>query len=353
MNNTIMDVEIITVESKIVDALAESNVTEMVIAGLRDNYLPLTINGQDDREGYKAVVEARKECKMWRIRASKVCKEGREDAITIQKAWVAKEKEVIGKISEVEDHLQTLEDDYNSEKERIKAEIKAKHDAQQTNRTIELTKYGATFDGVCFVSEDVSYESVLIREADEDIYSTIILPKFKAIFENNEAIKLEQERIKKAEEELLNKQREEIERQQLELKQKQDEINRQQQLIKDEEDRKDRDRLAEEKRIIDAETERLRKIEWEKEMAIVVKKAEEDAANKERHRIEEEQKQAEVKRLQEEQLKAEELAKASDKEKWALFIKQLEDISMPIFKSSYFKKKLAMAKEKIEEIINL
>ena len=56
---------------------------------------------------------------------------------------------------------------------------------------------------------------------------------------------------------------------------------------------------------------------------------------------------------QEELLKKEELEKASDKEKWANFIFQLKGLNVPEMKNATFRNKLKIAKEKIEEIINL
>ena len=56
---------------------------------------------------------------------------------------------------------------------------------------------------------------------------------------------------------------------------------------------------------------------------------------------------------QQELLKKEELEKASDKEKWANFISQLQGILAPEMKNSTYRNKLKIAKEKIEEIINL
>lgn len=126
----------------------------------------------------------------------------------------------------------------------------------------------------------------------------------------------------------------------------------------------------------------------------------EEAAKKERERIEEEQRQAEAKRVkelrdfrvaalsqynalydekrgdlgemtedewwklineakemhdelirkQEEERKAEELAQASDKEKWASILKNLQEIEIYGFRSGQYRKKAAILREKLEEI---
>ncbi len=113
-----------TAENFITTELAKQNVTEAVIAKLKTDYLPLKINGIDDKEGYKKVHDARIVCRDHRTLAEKICKAGREDAIKEQKAWIAKEKEVVAQISEVEQHLKRQEEaiDKIIEDQKIRAE---------------------------------------------------------------------------------------------------------------------------------------------------------------------------------------------------------------------------------------
>lgn len=107
-------------ENPITQELVKSNVTDAVIASLRTKYLPLKINGIEDKEGYDTVHKARIECRDIRILAEKVCKKGREEAVRIQKEWLAKEKEVVAKVQEVELYLKKQEDDIDAQKEAIK-----------------------------------------------------------------------------------------------------------------------------------------------------------------------------------------------------------------------------------------
>lgn len=111
-------------ENIITTELAKQNVTEAVIAKLKADYLPLKINGIDDKVGYKKVHDARIVCRDHRTLTEKICKLGREDAIKIQKEWIAKEKEVVAQISEVEQHLKKQEDaiDKIIEDQKIRAE---------------------------------------------------------------------------------------------------------------------------------------------------------------------------------------------------------------------------------------
>jgi len=130
--------------SPIETALAEQNVTAQVIAKLKADYLGLTINGIDDKEGFEAVEKARKECKAIRILAEKICKSGREEAVKIQKEWISKEKEVVAQIEEVELYLK-------AESERIKEEekailFKAAQEVKLPMRKEKLLSIGITVD---------------------------------------------------------------------------------------------------------------------------------------------------------------------------------------------------------------
>jgi hypothetical protein len=107
-------------ENPITTELVKANVTEAVIQKLRTEFLSLKINGIDDKEGYEKVHKARIQCRDVRVLTEKICKKGREDAVRIQKEWIAKEKEVVAQVSEVEGHLKKQEDAIDTEKEAIK-----------------------------------------------------------------------------------------------------------------------------------------------------------------------------------------------------------------------------------------
>jgi hypothetical protein len=97
----------------------------------------------------------------------------------------------------------------------------------------------------------------------------------------------------------------------------------------------------------DEEEKRVAKIEKEKQEAAEL------AAKNERERIAEEQRLNELKKKQEQEQKELELAQSSDKVKWEAFLVIIKAISHSEMKSPSYKKKQAIAKEKLEEIINL
>lgn len=401
------EVEEIPLEQVINTALVKANVTDAVIASLKEKYGGMKLKSLEDKESYLDIKEARKEVRKIGILTEKLCKKGREDAIAIQKKWLAKEREILGKIDEVETPL-------NKEIERFDNEVERKELAEaklieetSINRQSALSKMGAIYDSGSFVLNHISYEIELIKQADNDMWNDTILPKYKKEFEANEAAKVEEENKRKVEMEAAKKQREEFEQQQMQFRIQQEEFAQQQrelQKMKDDAEREKKleqeNKEAEERRkaiellniragqllqmgftanhdsyymedvrvisigqiIGMAETNWAAMIMEMKPIAEMQKnlkeafwqsEIEEQAIQKERDRVAEENRQLELKKQQDEQRKQEELVKAGDKAQWQHFVSQLNAIQFPALKSGMYRSKLAQAKEKIEEINNL
>jgi len=98
---------------RIENALAEANITDTVILGMKDKYTKLVVDDKDDNIGFQAVTTARKEVKSFRVNVEKFAKELRTPATAFQKAVIAKEKEIIGRILEIEDYLILQEEIFN------------------------------------------------------------------------------------------------------------------------------------------------------------------------------------------------------------------------------------------------
>lgn len=167
--------------SPIETALTSANITDKVIEGLKE-YLPLTINGIEDKEGYEKVKSAATACKKTRVLAEKICKKGREEAIAIQKKWVAKEKEVVAQIEEVEvvltDRLTEIDLQVETEK---KKQIALK---QLPNRVAKLATIGKTAtDEELLAMDDVRFFNYF-----QSLYDAHIL-------EQQAALKAEQDKV--------------------------------------------------------------------------------------------------------------------------------------------------------------
>lgn len=239
--------QLVPVEEQINQELVKANVTETIINTLKEKYLLLKISGIDDKETYLTVKEARKECKALRVLAEKICKKGREEAVAIQKAWVAKEKDVTGQIAEVEDYLEKQEKDYETQVAAEKERRKREQEEQLIRRQQELSAMNVLYADGKFSLGEVSFELSIIKECDSDIWENDIKPKFEEEFKKVEAERLEQERIQREKEAELKRQQEELEQQRQELERQKEEMRKAQ----EEQDKKKREeeerKISEEK----------------------------------------------------------------------------------------------------------
>jgi len=263
--------QLIPIEEQISQELVKQNVTETIIANLKEKYLPLKIAGIDDKETYLLVKDARKECKSLRVLAKKICEKGREDAVAIQKAWVAKQKEVTDQISEVEDYLEKQEKEYEAAVAKDKEDRRRKQEEQLIMRQQALTSMGALYSDGSFTIGEVSFELSVVKESEQDIWEESILPKFKEEYEKVEAERIEQERVKQEREAEMKRQQEELERKQKELADQEAKLKRaqeeQERKQKEEDDRKIAEAKAAEKAMISVRVGQLQSIGLRPEMS--------------------------------------------------------------------------------------
>lgn len=356
-----METEVLVQEKTVNMNIVKLNVTDSEIAKLKEQYLPLVINGIDDKEGLKKVYAARQEVKRLRVSLEKYADELKEDALRWQKKVIAEKNRVINEFKIIEAHLQGEEDKIAEEKERIRIEAEKVEQARIQKRIDRLAEYGFAIDlsFIKIVSDDdfekivanakAEQEKELAAKAEAERLAREEAEKLKAEREELERLRAQQaeaqriidERNRKIEEEEVRQrqQREEIQRQRARTRTNQlialgmtfdfehkcyryEDVNidllTEIQLLEDEpwnelvlkitpqvEERKKRDEL-----IRLAEIERLQK----------------DAAEKERLRLIAEQEQLKIQ-------EAEKLAQSSDKVKFLTVIDQLRKISIPEMKS--------------------
>lgn len=386
MSETTSEVIEISLETKIEHELVKANVTQAVINTLKDRYSGMKLASLTDKESYLELKSAAKECSKIRNLAVKCCKAGREDAIAIQKLWVAKEKEVVAEIASVETPLDEEIAKFDAEVERLANEEKRLQEEAYMHRTQSLTKMGAVYGDGSFTLGAYSIEANMIKESSADTWNDSILQNFDAEYQKIEVERIERKKKEDIERAELNRKKDEFAEQQRLFNEQQAEFKRQQ----DEQQRLEREKkhseeLETERLRVDAQNKRLQqlipfnpynkgiavndlwnlseeafisllndtKAKHEVETAEKQRQIEEQAALKERQRIEEENRLAEIKRQQDEQKKAEELAKAGDTAQWDNFIEQVKKITVPAVKSGQYRKISAIAKEKLEEILSL
>lgn len=399
------DVEEIPLEEKINTALVKANVTDAVIASLKEKYGNLKLSSIDNKQDYLEIKNARKIVRKVGIIAEEICEKGRESAIKEQRLWLTSQKDVLKRILEVQDPLDEEIKKFDDEEKRKELSLAKAREEGYINRQSALSRLGAIYNNGSFELNHISYEIELIKQADNDMWEDTILLKYRKEFEANETIKVEEEnkrkieldRLKKEQEQLAEDQRFFKEQQKLfaqqkeDLQKQKDGADRQQRLDKE---RKDVEERQKRQAVIDARLNELRALglthnhiyntysfeDISVDVAVEVYlmhdgawvglieritpeiKQRKDAADQRKAEAQEKIKQdaikkaledAELKKQQDEQRKAEELAKSGDRSQWQGFLGALNSTTFPEMKSGLYRKKMAIAKEKLEEISNL
>ncbi len=376
----------LSLEKVIETKLVQSNVTDAVISALKDKYGSMKLKTIDDKESYLEIKVAAKECAKVRTLAVKICKEGREEAVKTQKLWIAKEKEVVGKVAEVEDALDGEISRFDANIARLEAEEKERQESAYINRQAQLTKMGATYLDGSFILGSTSFEASLIKGSPEETWVESVLPKFQAEYEKIEAVRIAEEKKKQEAEAEAKRQQDEFDKKQAEFKKQQEEFERkQQEQERIEKEKQHQLELAEQKRKSDLQSKRLSLLLpfnlsgtdvdmanlWNLEEEVFEallqskkKKFENDTL--EQQRLAEEKRLADIELAKKEAIKKEqqriaaeeekrqsELEAATDTKKWAEFLKEVGNISFFDMKSSQYKAKMNAARAKITEILGL
>jgi len=376
----------LSLEQTIDTKLVQSNVTQQVIGALKQKYSGMTLKALNDKESYLEIKAAAKDCAKLRTLTVKICKEGRERAVKEQKLWIAKEKEVVGQIAEVEDALDAEAAKFDAEVERLVNEEKERQESAYINRQATLTKMGAVYADGSFVLGAASFEAALVKESSQDVWEESIVPKFQAEYEKIEAVRIEEERKKKeaddlikAEQEKLRQEQEVFRLQQEEFRKQQEETARKEKEKQDAADKLERERTSElqkqrfqllfpfnptgadvdmntlwsldesrfkevlegKKNEFEKKQLELERVAEEKRLA-AIELAEKEAVRKEQERV-----------AAEEERKKAEMDAASDKVKWVTFIDNLKELDTYEMRSGQYRSKMNAAKQKINEILAL
>jgi hypothetical protein len=210
------------VDKEISLAIVEVNYTDDFIRKMKEEFSPMTINGQQDKEGYLNLQAVRKQVKQARILVEKTFKRGREIAQLEVKKWITKQNEIVGEIKAVEKALEEKEDAWEQERDRLKEIERQRIERQGMERMKDMVKFGAEMQGDSWVLGEVCYEIMLVKSADPEIYQTIY-NDFEAQFNLNEAEK--------------RAAKEKADREALELKQAQESIQRREKELQEQQEK--------------------------------------------------------------------------------------------------------------------
>jgi hypothetical protein len=291
--------------SKITD-LVKYSVTDQALEQYRKEFLPLTINGLDDSEGYEKVKDARLFIRGERVNVEKKRVELKAESLEFGRAVDAEAKRITTAILEVEDHLTAEQKKIDDEKARIKFEKE-----QREKLPVRLEKLKEL--GV-LTSDELTENFSKDLLALDDV-------QFEELFNRLHAAKLERQRIaqeKKDEEQRLAQEKIDADKKAIEDKR-----------IADELEEKHKAELEQAK--IEAEERGKREAKEEAERKEAQRIADEKAAKDEQARIE---------------------AERPDTEKLVVFASTLTAIPFPEVTGKKAQAKVAKVRKLIEEAVS-
>lgn len=349
---TVMNADNLTADAFQIDTAA--------IKAEAEQYALLTINGLDDKEGFRSVKEGRLKLKKVRTSIENRRKELKAGALEYGRKVDAVAKELTDLIEPAEKTLAKIESDHVTALERIEqqklddrmeklAAVRCQHPASlvrsMSDKQFEEFLATATTTYTAAVeAERIAAEEKARKEAEEA-----------------EARRIEDERLK-AEREALERERQELAEQR--RKQEAEDAARraeEQSALKAEQDRLDNARREQEAALAKQREEEEARLQAQRD-ELARQQAEIDAANAERERIEREQREAEQRALQEaDRLRLIEESKP-DRQKLQKVIDTISNLRLPQtttvngqamadFLDSYFEQVVDKCEAKLNELL--
>ena len=152
------------------DELAVFRKQDAIIAEMRKNYLPLKINGIDDRQGFDAVHKARMIVKNTRIEVEKTRTALKAGVIERGRKIDGEAKRVTDLMAPIEKYLQDQEDAVVAEKERLRREAEEAQKAKIEKRYEQLRQCeysGAGLAAVPFMTDRDFGQMLFTAQADK------------------------------------------------------------------------------------------------------------------------------------------------------------------------------------------
>lgn len=316
---------------------------ETAIAELRETYMGLAIAGPEDRKGYLAVSEARKDVKARRVKVEHARKALKEDALAYGRLVDGEAKRITAMLEPIEQHLQEQEDGYEASREAIKRKAAAEAQAKLQARVDALGAVGGSVSiAVLQALTDEQFAVELSKAAEADNARKAAKEKARIERERQEE---EARKLREAEEAQLAAERAKLE---AERKAQEEQARIEREKLEDE-----RRMQAEAQRKIDAENNRLaaerQRIEREEFERQAKAKAEQEAREKlERERVEQERLAKEKAEREAEEAKRREAMKP-DLEKLRDYVAAVEAVPIPDIQSQDVRLKLLSLTMTIEK----
>lgn len=149
--------------------LAKFNVTDAAIATMAKEYMPLSIKGIEDKDGYNKVHAARMVVKGKRVEIEKTRKVLGAEALAFGKAVNGEAKRITEQLQSIESHLSDQQAAVDDEKERIKREkIEAIQAEQERKEQEERDLIAAEEEAARLAREKVMAEEEARLKAERE-----------------------------------------------------------------------------------------------------------------------------------------------------------------------------------------
>lgn len=329
------NLELTRTQEEINQGLQHFNSVKAVLEEMANSYRDLTIEGIDDKAGFKKVSEARKDLKAKRVELTKQGKSMRDGLTQINRFIKSKEDELVGIIAPVEEKLQEEENRIEAEKERIRLEAEVRERARIQARVDTLLQYGRQVDIAELTSlSDETFE-LLVAKAKEEFE-----------VEQEEKRRKEEERL--AEERRMEEERERLRKEHQALEEERRKIREEQEKIEAEKRAIEEAKASEERRRREEEEDKRRRAELEKEKKEAAERARQEAIA-EQQRLEEERKAEEERKRIAAERKA---ARQPDKVKLQKYLNDLNAVAIPQMKTEDGNRVLKIIQVKLADLVS-
>lgn len=186
---------------KDIQELVKYDVTEAALQTYRDEFLPLTIAGLDDIEGYEKVKQARLFIRGERVNVEKRRVELKAHSLEYGRAVDAEAKRITVAILEVEEHLIAEQKKIDDEEARIKFEKEQRE--KLPDRLAKLAEVGT----------EISEAELLTL--DDNAFAEVLISLVSAKLERRRLEQEERDRQQKADQERIDAEKRAIEQQKL------------------------------------------------------------------------------------------------------------------------------------------
>ena len=232
-------------------------VADNVIEQLRDRYLPLRVNGIDDKAGLKAVHDARMQVRSLRVDVDKARKEMKADALAWGRKVDTEAKRLTSLLEPIEEHLTREEETVKAEIERIKrSRIDARIKALQAVSLPGMVPPEKMIDGWSDEEFEISLKVATREHEKRQEEERIRLEREAAEKAELERLRAEEQARLKAEAERQAMERAELDRQRAELAAQQQALRTQQEAAEKAE--REKEQAAERARLQAEAAERAR-----------------------------------------------------------------------------------------------